>query len=277
MNFFKKLRTSRIGMLILLGVLLLVTGIIWFSLQFSGKNRLITGIDIRINPEQGVYFISNQDVSNLITRATGNPIGKSLGNVSIVKIESILRKLPCVQSAQVFVSMEGKLRIQITQRIPLLRIQNTYGETYYLDSTGHKIPVLGNRSPDVLIANGIISEKYNDSNSAHSPILKDLLKVTRFILSDSMWNAQFEQCYVDNLGDIILVPRVGKHSIVIGTAEDIEEKMANLLVFYDKALRNLGWNRYKEINLKYRGQIVGVKSGEQIEHIENENVQKPQH
>lgn len=277
MKIFKKLRSSRMGMLILLGVLLFITGAIWFSLQFSGKNRIITGLDIRISPEQGVFFISNQDVSNLITKATGNPIGKSLNDLGVVKIESALRRLPSVQTAQVFVSMDGKLRIQLKQRIPVLRIQNVYGETYYLDTTGWKIPATGIRSPDVLIANGFISEKYKDSHFIHSPILKDLLTVATFIQSDSLWNSQFEQCYVDNLGDIILFPRVGKHSIVIGTAENIEEKMANLLVFYDKALKNLGWNRYKEISLKYRGQIVGVKSGEQIEHKEIENVQKPQH
>jgi cell division protein FtsQ len=277
MKLFKKLRSSRAGMLILLGVLLLITCIIWFSLQFAGKNRTISAIDIRINPEKGVYFISNQDVVNLIVKTTGNPQGKSLSEASIADVESALRKQPCVSSAQAYVSMDGKLRIQIEQRIPVLRVLNSYNETFYLDSFGYKIPVTGIKSPDVLVANGFIHEKYKDSNTIYSSVLKNLLKVAVFLQTDSFWNFQFEQSYVDNLGDIILVPRVGKHSIVIGTAENLPEKMANLRVFYDKALRNMGWNLYKEINLKYRGQIVGVREVKETEHKNTENVQNPQH
>lgn len=264
-------------MLILFAVLIVVTMVIWFSLQFTGKNRKITGLDIRISPDSGVYFLSQQDISNMVTQTTGNPIGKSLSEVGIAGVESRLRKMPHVLNAQAFVSMDGKLRIKVQQRVPVLRVQNSHNESFYIDSSGIKMPARGYRAPDILVANGNITEKLGDSSAIHSGALIHLLRVARFIASDPYWDLQFEQCYVDNSGDIILVSRTSTHSIVIGTADNLNEKMANLRIFYEKALRNIGWDRYSVINLKYRGQIVGVRNGKETEHTDIQTVQNPQH
>jgi cell division protein FtsQ len=156
-------------------------------------------------------------------------------------------------------------------------VQNSYGETWFIDSTGAKIPYSGNFSADVLAANGFIHEKYQDSARVYSGVMKQLLKVANFIKNHPFWNQQFEQCYVDNFGDIILIPRVGKHSIVIGSPENLAEKMENLRIFYIKALKNLGWDKYSVINLKYKNQIVGERSGQQTVQPETKHVQNPTH
>lgn len=277
MKVFKPLRLKRPAMLILLGVMIMLTLIVWFSLRFAGNNRKITGLDIRIKPDSGVYFLSIQDVSDLITKTTGNPIGKSLRDVDISNVEFALRKLPHISEAQAFVSMDGKFRIRITQRIPILMVQNSFHESFYIDSTGIKIPMRGMRMPDVLIASGNIPEKLSDSSHIHTPAMLHLIRIAKFIASDPFWDRQFEQCYVDNLGDIILVPRSGKHSIVLGTADNLKKKMENLRIFYEKALPNIGWEQYSVISLKYAGQIVGVRSGKETAHKEPKNVQNPKH
>lgn len=277
MKPFLKFKTTRLGLIILLGILLGGTLILWFSLQFTGKNRTISKLDIQIKPDTGVYFITVQDATNLVTKTSGNPIGQNLSQLNLAKIEGSFRRLPQVSSAQAFATLDGKLKIQIVQRTPVLRIQNSWGETYYIDSLGYKIPYRGNFAADIPAANGFIHEKYKDSVKAYSGVLQQMLIVANFIKNHPFWNQQFEQCYVDNFGDIILVPRVGRHSIVIGSPENLAEKMENLRIFYIKALNNLGWNKYSEINLKYKDQIVAVRNGKETEHITTSNVQKPQH
>jgi cell division protein FtsQ len=59
--------------------------------------------------------------------------------------------------------------------------------------------------------------------------------------------------------DIILIPKVGNHSIVFGSALFIEEKFNNLKTVYSKGLNTIGWDKYSRINLKYKGQIVAEK------------------
>lgn len=277
MGIFKPFRMKRKTLLIVLGIATLLLVILWASLQSAGKNRLIHKVEIHISPDSGVYFLSNQDVSNLLNSITGNPAGRSLSQLDIGRIESKLKKMPQVLKAQVFVSLSGTLTIQVEQRQPVLRVVNMAGEQYYLDSWGVKIPMTGVRSPDVLVANGRIAEKLKDSSRACTPILRDLLKTAVFIASDPFWNAMFEQCHVDNSGDIILIPRLGKHSIVTGTSENLDIKMRNLRVFYEKALPQTGWDTYSVINLKYRGQVVAVRKGAETEHIQTQNVQNSTH
>jgi cell division protein FtsQ len=53
-----------------------------------------------------------------------------------------------------------------------------------------------------------------------------------------------------------MVPRVGNHIIELGKAENYREKFNNLLVFYREAMPKAGWDRYKRVNIEYKGQVV---------------------
>ena len=45
----------------------------------------------------------------------------------------------------------------------------------------------------------------------------------------------------------------------VGDEEEIEEKLDRLLAFYENGLRNLGWDTFRSISVKYRGQVVCSK------------------
>jgi cell division protein FtsQ len=274
---FKSFLQSRKGMVLLLIVLLFLIGIVWFSMNFTGKNRLITAVEIKIQPDTGIYFISVQDAADLITKTVGNPNGQSAGTINLTAIETTFKRLPFISSSQVFVGLDGKLKINLVQRTPVIRIHNLAGETFFLDSSGVKIPHKGYFAPDVPVASGNIPELLKDSNRIRYTTTVDLLAVAKKIYTDPFWNAQFEQLYVDNFNDIILIPRVGRHSIVIGSSENIAEKLENLRAFYMKGLRNLGWEKYHTIDLRYRGQVIGIKDAKQTEQPKVKNVQKQQH
>jgi cell division protein FtsQ len=53
-----------------------------------------------------------------------------------------------------------------------------------------------------------------------------------------------------------LYPRAGRHSIVLNNVQNIREKLENLRLFYRKALPKVGWNKYREIDISYKDQIV---------------------
>ena len=274
---FNHISKSRVWLLSILIALLIILIAVWGGLKYSGKNRNIEKIDISILPDSGVFFLNDQDVFNIVNRTCGNPQGKAASEVSLTKLETTLKSMPYIESSQVYISLDGIMKIQVVQRKPIVRITNLDGETYFLDTSGHKIPYRGNHAPDVLPATGNITEKLADSGKIKTPLLKQILKLAYFIDANPLWNAQFEQCHVDNSGDLILVPRVGRHSIVVGDAENLPEKFANLRQFYEKGLRNTGWGKYHTISIKYKGQIVGVKSVNITEQKKEKDVQKPKH
>lgn len=79
----------------------------------------------------------------------------------------------------------------------------------------------------------------------------------------SFWNNQIEQIYVSrgkkNERVIEIVPRVGDHIVYLGTINNFEKKLNNLKIFYDKAIKTVGWNKYAKVNLEYENQIICTK------------------
>lgn len=88
---------------------------------------------------------------------------------------------------------------------------------------------------------------------------KELLKIATFLQENRFWNEQIEQIYFTPKGEAVLIPRVGNHTIEIGKAENIDEKLHKLKEFYTKGLNKIGWNKYNKLNIEFDGQIIGTK------------------
>ena len=119
-----------------------------------------------------------------------------------------------------------------------------------LDHDGVRIPLRGTYSKQLLVVNGNM-HKLKD--------LKDLVVLNDFLDDDSFWRAQIEQVYVETNGDLKLIPRVGSHRINIGDVSDLDVKFEKLLALYEDGLKPQEWNSFREINVKYRGQIICTK------------------
>jgi cell division protein FtsQ len=82
------------------------------------------------------------------------------------------------------------------------------------------------------------------------------------------------QIHLKKNGDFVLIPLVGDQLIVFGSAftdQEVRDKFEKLKIFYTKGLPYEGWEKYSEISLKYRGQIVGkIKEGYKDGNEENE-------
>jgi cell division protein FtsQ len=142
-------------------------------------------------------------------------------------------------------------------------VQNSQGDEFYLDTQGVMIPNSTPKFCDVLVANGNIRNVMTSGKIIGGETARNLLAVAKFIAADSLWNMQFQQLYVDNYNDVILIPRVGKHSIVVGNGANLPEKFGNLRLFYDQGLKSTGWDRYKSVDISNLNQVVGTHSGQE--------------
>ena len=95
---------------------------------------------------------------------------------------------------------------------------------------------------------------------------EDFLKLLNFVVlveKDDFWRSEIVQIVVakgpDGVPEIELVPRTGSHTVIFGSPDDAEEKLAKLLTFYRRGLRNIGWEEYRTINVKYKEQVVCTK------------------
>ena len=172
-----------------------------------------------------------------------------MDGIELERVETTLLLHPLVGKVQCYKTGGDMLRINISSKVPLVRVMNNRGQDFYVDSRGE---ILSQHSLAVQlpVATGYIDRRYASD---------ELLKVVRAIDRSEFWKAQVEQINVTKDRQIELVPRVGDHLLILGTADDVENKLDRLMNFYEKGLDNVGWNKYRSISVAYEGQVVCKK------------------
>jgi cell division protein FtsQ len=217
--------------------------------------------DVKVYIPGNQYFIDRQEIDNILQVQQHALIGRHMDNINIQALESKLKANPFIESAKVYTDMDGIIRVEISQRQPILRIMNQFDQDFYVDQHGLKIPLSQNFTARVLVANGYIEEPFGGKvDTLNTELAKEIFKTADYIRKDSLWDAQIAQIYVNQNHEIELIPRVGGQRILLGNADSLDTKFKNLLVFYKQALPQVGWNAYKIINIKYANQVIGVRS-----------------
>jgi len=253
--------------------LLIAVSMLWTKLSKASKNRIVKETQITINKKETSYFLNTASVAEMLRKAIGNPSGMSASDVNTQAIEAMLNKNPFVKKAEAYIGLDGVFTVKIEERKPAVLIENKYGESFFVDTQGIMIPNQTMSFPDVIIASGEITEKLKPGKSITQFVTRELLKVSAFIQADSLWNAQFQQLYVDNYQELILIPRVGKHSIVVGNAEELPLKFENLRLFYDQGFKTVGWEKYRQLDISVRNQVIGRGSVQNSEQSNNNTEQ----
>lgn len=242
---------------IILGWLCLA-GVIGFTVFFAWTQREAVRcqeIVVNINPNSP-RFLDEVEIAGMIEKSGEPIIGHRLLNIDIHKLEAKLSTFTTLDNVEIFrkvdakgFSFRGKLVINVDQRTPVIRIKNG-PEDFYMDKDGVKIPVSPKYVERIMISTG---------TSTDETITKSLLKMADFVNKDQFWRAQIEQVFVQENGELLVVPQVGDYLIEFGTPEDYTLKLRNLKAVYQQGFKNLGWNKYKTISVKYRNQVVCTK------------------
>lgn len=253
----KKINWKLIGIVSLWVIGLSATVVSLAFTEVRQQRVLCKKIEININRDDENYFISKQEVLKILYSTGDSLVGTPIQKIPLSLLERLLKLNKYVENADVFIDIKGKLQVNLTQRKPVLRIMNANMQSYYLDEKGGKMPLSSLYSANVLVANGTIDESYDGLNdSVQSSLVRSLFYLGNVIRADKFWTAQVEQIYIEQNQDIILIPRLGDHKIVFGDTSNTQEKLNNLLVFYQKAMPKVGWQTYHTINVKFKGQLV---------------------
>lgn len=227
----------------------------------SVKKNTLKCTDLKVILPGNNSLIEREEIDRILLENSGVLVGRKLGDINIHKLENLLKANPFIEYAKVFADMNGVINVDIRQRKPLIRVINMANVNFYIDENGYKIPMSENYTARVLVANGLIEEDFSGKvDTLSSQLARDLFRMAKFIRQDTLWDDQVEQLFVSLKGDIEIVPRVGDQKIIFGTADSLETKFRNLLVFYKRAIPKVGWDAYKTINLKYANQIICEKN-----------------
>jgi cell division protein FtsQ len=238
----------------------------------TSNNVICEKINVRIENVGSNFFVSEDEIVLTVSENGFRTVGQKMEDINIMQIEEVIaQKNPFIKNVDVYKTIDGTVNIDIEERLPIVRVFTRDYKSFYIDEDGYLMPPSKNYAARVTIANGNISfsaHKMILNNKIHidseilgeqGSMLREIYKVAKFTSEDEFWNAQIQQLFVDNYSDIILIPRVGLHKIVLGNSDELEEKLDKLLYFYKNGLSKAGWNKYETINLKYNNQVVCTK------------------
>ena len=233
----------------------------------KAENMLVSVNNTEVNT-----FIDEEDVKDFFKERKDSILHASLKNIDVNGLEKALNSHPAIENAEISVDVNGDLKIDVTQRTPLVRVMNLDGESYYIDNTSKLMPLNDKYTARVIVATGFIMEPYaaryqfsvnsisNNELFSKVSVLDDIYNISVFISKDSVLASMIHQINITTEKEIELYPSIGNHKIIFGEAKDFEEKFNKLKLFYTEGLNKTdGWNKYSTINIKYKNQVVCTK------------------
>ncbi|MGC9471390.1 MAG: cell division protein FtsQ/DivIB [Bacteroidales bacterium] len=210
-------------------------------------------------------FVERREVGKKLLNEQTGLLGASLSLINTHEIEKGVEMHPFVRKAEAYTTSEGVLRVEITQRKPVLRLIYPSQRSMYLDREGFLVPCADIKPAHTLVCNGHLPDPGTVRSATQIDSLKNaswyrqLYDMALFIAENEFWSAQFEQVYVRPDLEVELVPRVGAHMIMLGSLENYRGKLHKLMVLYREGLSRVGWNQYEWINLNYKDQVICTK------------------
>ncbi|MBK6544056.1 MAG: hypothetical protein WAR77_14400 [Saprospiraceae bacterium] len=252
------------GLVIILVNILILVGVAILWMNSIRQQRILKsqGLKIQIfNSVSSETLLEKSDILNWLNEFYKKDIRKIPAySLNLKKLEEYLLSQELVKRADTYLDAKDQLHVDIYQRNPLVRIMDKSGHQYFLDEDGFKISVSQQYSTRIPVATGNLTSVQGKKLSVTElSYYKGLLDIAKAIRKDTFANSLIEQIDLDENGEFTLIPKIGNEQIFIGSSEIIEDKLDRLKLFYKENMGRQGWNYYKLVNLKFKGQIIGKK------------------
>ncbi|MGF6846262.1 cell division protein FtsQ [Chitinophaga sp. W3I9] len=247
---------KRLGVAVLWGMVLTgFTVLLVAAIQDKDAGKC-KSIQVKFEGKDDNFFIESKDIKSLITKDKNlNPVGKSIADINIAQLESIVDQDPWVKNAEIYFDNGQQLNIKVTQREPVARVFTFSGNSFYLDGAGEHIPVSSRYAARVPVFTGFPTdaEKLQQPDSL---LAAQIVDMGTYIGKDPFWMAQVEQLMITGDRRFEFIPKLGDQVIAFGEGIDIEKKFTKLLAFYKEGLNKVGWNNYTRINIAFENEVV---------------------
>jgi len=237
--------------------------IVLFVVAWKAKEeKKCSSIEIELVGENtAALFIDEKEILQII-HEQGIKEGLPIGVVNLNTLEKYLKTIRWIKHVEIFLDNTQALQVKIEQRIPIARIFTASGNSFYIDKEGLQLPL----KQLTVLRLPVFTNFPSDQEKLSKPdslLLNDILHFTKAVQNDSFFMAQTAQVNIAVNGDFELVPTVGDHLVLIGSVENIEDKLNRLYTFYKNVWVQSGLNAYQVIDCRFDNQIVALKKGMQ--------------
>ena len=235
--------------------------IVLFVVSWKAKNeKQLTDIQVELVGESAQALFMDEISIRAILNEQGVHVGVPVEQVNLTQLERFIEKTEWVKNAEFFIDNKLVLEAKIEQRIPIARVFTSNGASFYIDNEGWRLPLKQLTVLNLPVFTGFPSDQPRLSKP-DSALLKDVLFFAKTIQKDSFFMAQVAQVNIEPNGTFQMVPTLGDHLVLLGTVDQLEDKLNRLFTFYKKVWVGAGINAYQVLDCRFDHQVVALKKG----------------
>ncbi|WP_298248075.1 cell division protein FtsQ/DivIB [uncultured Christiangramia sp.] len=225
-------------------LILLVGGLYGFA-EHRHKNRKLTNIKVSFTETENLY-VTEEVVNKLLIQSNDSISSIDKETLDLNRVEAMLNDHDMIENAEVFLTLDGKLKATVSQRKPIGRVAGN--SSFYLDRNGEIMPLSEYYSARVPLMFG-----FDGSTVA------EVYGVVSYIQNDDFLRKHITGITRLNAEAYALELRENDFQVYFGDTTKIDLKFNNFKAFYKKAKKDKKLNTYKKVNLQFGDQVVCTK------------------
>ena len=232
----------------------IVLTVLFFLVFFAGMGVLlhfskqeVHGIackELQVSIPGPHKFLTEDEVKSYVDNFYGIYVGQRLEDVGIGSIEKMLLTKAAVRDADVRVTDDGVLHVEVIQRDPVMRLEKG-GKGCYADRGGNLFPLCEDYVAEVPVIS------CEPSLGADPQWLAQTIRLVRKISESPVWSKRLGAFEIADNGDIILIG--DNLRIVYGDFSESARKFAAMEKYFSVIAPT---HDYNSVNVKYKGQII---------------------
>lgn len=219
-----------------------------------------SGIQVTVLDSAVRHFVAKEDLEKWLDLDYHAYVGLPLDSVNLDRIEQLVMSRSSVRSCEAWLTDDGTLHLDISQREPVVRFDDGHNG-YYADATGFIFPLQARGSAEVPVVDGKLPLKVErgfkgmPEDPAQLEWLRQVIGLVDFI-KDSVWENNIKQITVDAKGDLVLTPWEGQERFIFGEPVRIKEKLLLMRSYYEAVAPSQDPGYYSTVDLRFRNQLV---------------------
>lgn len=226
-------------------ILLVLVGFLYGFAEKRHKAREINAVKVRFTDTENLY-VTEEVVNKLLIQNNGLTSSIDKETLDLNRVESLLNDHDMIENAEVYLTLDGKLEAQVSQRKPIGRVMGN--SSFYLDKNGEIMPLSSFFSARVPLMFG-----FDGENVAGAYAIVDYIRQDEFLTKHITGITRLKG------GKYSLELREMDFDLYFGDSSNVALKFNNFKAFYKKAQKENKLDTYKKVNLQFGDQVVCTK------------------
>jgi cell division protein FtsQ len=229
-------------------VALLLFGAMMYGYYKRPSAEPCEAVEYTIVDRKARLYVTETEMDEWLKAENLYPVGRPIDVSVLHRIEQRVQHHPMIRRAECFATPRNEVRIHLTQRVPLLRVQMP-GETYLIDTDRRVMEARGVVKDSILMVTGAVGQQMAATQLADFAL---------WLQGNRYWNQRINHIHLQTPQNCVLYLRgTNQPRVVLGNMRGFEGKLDKLRTFLENSSEATEDKHYRELDIRFRGQVIG--------------------